>query len=80
MLIIFLGWYSDGFCCISSGDVFVSLGIIDFKCRKIICYDYESKNVKFEIEKDEDGNGIFKGGEFVFYVVENKNGDVCVLD
>lgn len=80
MLIIFLGWYSDGFCCFSSGDVFVSLGIIDFKCRKIICYDYESKNVKFEIEKDEDGNGIFKGGEFVFYVVENKNGDVCVSD
>lgn len=75
-----LGWHPDGLCCTSSGDVLVSLGTTDFKCRKIICYDYEDKNVKTEIEEDEDGNRIFKGGEFALYVAENKNGDVCAAD
>lgn len=75
-----LGWHPDGLCCTSSGDVLVSLGTTDFKCRKIICYDYEDKNVKTEIKEDEDGNRIFKGGEFALYVAENKNGDVCAAD
>lgn len=74
------GWHPDGLCCTSTGDVLVSLGTTDFKCRKIACFDFEEKKVKIEIEKDEDENAIFNGGEFALYVAENKNGDVCASD
>jgi streptogramin lyase len=33
-----------------------------------------------EIDRDEDGEPIYKGGEYGVYVVENNNGDVCASD
>jgi hypothetical protein len=33
-----------------------------------------------EIDRDEDGEPIYKGGKYSLYVVENNNGDVCASD
>ena len=75
------GWHPDGLCCTRSGDILVSLGTTDFKSRKIACFGYDKDiTVKREINEDEEGNQIFKAGEFALYVAENKNGDICASD
>nr|XP_022296851.1 uncharacterized protein LOC111106461 isoform X1 [Crassostrea virginica] len=75
------GWHPDGLCCTRSGDILVSLGTTDFKSRKIACFGYDKEiTVKREVNEDEEGNQIFKAGEFALYVAESKNGDICASD
>jgi sugar lactone lactonase YvrE len=50
----------------------------DYSQRKIV--RYQGHNVTQEIDRDEDGEPIYKGGKYPLHVVENKNGDVCVSD
>ncbi|XP_061178855.1 E3 ubiquitin-protein ligase TRIM71-like [Saccostrea echinata] len=72
------GWHPDGLCCTRSGDILVSLGTTDFQSRKIV--SYEGTTLKQEMDKDDHGNPIFKGGEYALYVAENNNGDICASD
>ena len=41
---------------------------------------YQGQNIKQEINKDEQGNPIFKDGGKSLFMSENNNGDVCVSD
>ncbi|XP_056001161.1 uncharacterized protein LOC125653789 isoform X2 [Ostrea edulis] len=41
---------------------------------------YQGHTVKQEIERDEDGEPIYKGGKYALCVVENNNGDICASD
>jgi hypothetical protein len=72
------GWQPDKLCCTKSGDILVSMFIFDFSQRKIV--RYQGHTVIKEIDKDEDGESIYKGGQYGLYVVENNNGDVCASD
>jgi DNA-binding beta-propeller fold protein YncE len=72
------GWYPEGLCCTPSGDVLVSMSTTDFSHCKIV--RYRGQNVEQEIEKDDDGESIYKGGDNMLFVEENNNGDVCTSD
>ncbi|XP_048740317.2 uncharacterized protein LOC125654400 [Ostrea edulis] len=67
------GWHPGRLCCTKSGDILVSMYTTDFSQHKIA--RYQGHTVKQEIDRDEDGEPIYKGGEYSLYVVENNNGD-----
>ena len=74
------GWLPWRLCCTRSGDILVHMyqrtGLQSK--NKTICY--HGQNVKQEINKDGQGNPIFKDGDYSVYISENNNGDVCVSD
>jgi hypothetical protein len=72
------GWHPGRLCCTKSGDILVSMGTADESQRKIV--RYQGHTVTQEINKDEDGKPIYKGGKLPLCVVENNNGDVCASD
>jgi hypothetical protein len=69
------GWKPSQLCCTKSGDILVSMYNTDSSRYKIV--RYQGHTTTQEIDKDEDGEPIYKGGKFPLYVVENNNGDVC---
>jgi hypothetical protein len=54
------------------------MGTTDFSQHKIV--RYQGHTVTEEIDRDEDGEPIYKGGRYGLFVVENNNGDVCASD
>ncbi|XP_048741733.2 E3 ubiquitin-protein ligase TRIM71-like [Ostrea edulis] len=72
------GWHPGILCCTKSGDILVSMYTTDFSQRKIV--RYQGHTVKQEIDRDDDGEPIYKGGKYPLYVVENNNGDICASD
>lgn len=70
------GWEPRVVCCSRSGDILVS--VFNAKRNKII--RYQGKKIKQEIENDEHGNTIFAEGDYMLFVTENGNGDICVSD
>ncbi|XP_048743729.2 uncharacterized protein LOC125657116 [Ostrea edulis] len=72
------GWHPDRLCCTKSGDILVSMRTTDKSQRKIV--RYQGHTVKQEIDRDEDGEPIYKRGKYRLYVVENNNGDICASD
>ncbi|XP_048740322.2 uncharacterized protein LOC125654406 [Ostrea edulis] len=72
------GWHPEKLCCTKSGDILVSMCTTDKSQRKIV--RYQGHTVKQEIDRDEDGEPIYKGGEYLLCVVENNNGDICATD
>lgn len=77
---IFQDWILYRLCCSKLGDILIF--VFNGLEKKLICY-YEKKIIQ-EIYKDENGKLIFKEGKIRYvlciYVVENNNGDVCILD
>jgi hypothetical protein len=72
------GWHPVGLCCTKSGDILVSMDTPDKNKYKVV--RYQGNTVIQEIDRDEDGKPIYKGGKNGLYVVENNNGDVCASD
>ncbi|XP_056022354.1 brain tumor protein-like [Ostrea edulis] len=73
------GWSPMGLCCTRSGDILVSMSTSGFTSRyKIVRYDKHI--MKQEIERDDHGQPIYKGGRNILWVVENNNGDICASD
>jgi hypothetical protein len=72
------GWKPDRLCYTKSGDILVSMYTPDFNKTKLV--RYQGQIVIQEIDKNEDGEPIYKGGKTGLYVVENNNGDVCASD
>ena len=68
------GWEPRGICCTKARDMLVNLnnGIRN----KII--RYQGQTVIQEIDRDEHGNPIFPKKDYMFYLSENRNGDICV--
>lgn len=63
-------------CCTRSNTILVFMSRYD---RNMI-YRYKGKKNTQCIEKNEDGNPIFKDGKGGLYVAENTNEDICVSD
>ncbi|XP_048741975.2 tripartite motif-containing protein 3-like [Ostrea edulis] len=72
------GWKPGRLCCTRSGDILVSMCSIDYSYFKIV--RYQGQRVTQEIDKDEQGNPIYQGGEYSVYVTENNNGDIVASD
>jgi hypothetical protein len=72
------GWNPDGLCCTRSGDILVSMSHLFCTYRKIV--RYHDHIVKQEIDRDVNGQPIYKGGENILLVTENNNGDICASD
>ncbi|XP_048752263.2 uncharacterized protein LOC125663883 [Ostrea edulis] len=72
------GWHPGQLCCTKSGDILVSMFTTDQSQYKIV--RYREHTVIQEVDRDEDGEPIYKGGEYGLYVVENINGDICASD
>jgi hypothetical protein len=66
------GWYSDKLCCTRSGDILVCMYTDDYSQRTKVVR-YQGPIVTQEIDKDEDGEPIYKGGNYPLCVVENNN-------
>lgn len=75
---IFQDWILYRLCCSKLEDILIS--VFNGWEKKIICY-YEKKIIQ-EIYKDDNGKLIFEEGKFRYdlCIVENNNGDVCILD
>lgn len=65
-------------CCSKLGDIYVALALLGVGEQKIA--RYHGQKLLQDIEKDEDGNKIFKDGFWPLYITENNNGDICVSD
>jgi hypothetical protein len=72
------GWKPDRLCYTKSGDILIGMCTFDFSQRKIV--RYQGQSVTQEIDRDEDGKPIYKGGNYGLHVVENNNRDVCASD
>ncbi|XP_055998839.1 E3 ubiquitin-protein ligase TRIM71-like [Ostrea edulis] len=72
------GWHPGQLCCTKYGDILVSMLTTDYSQRKIV--RYQGHTEKQEIDRDEDGEPIYKGGKYTLFVVENNNGDICASD
>ncbi|XP_062616128.1 uncharacterized protein LOC134277845 [Saccostrea cucullata] len=72
------GWSPSGLFSTKSGDLLVSMCTFDEERYKIV--RYEGKIITQEIEKDEQGSPLFKGGHKMLFVTENINGDICASD
>lgn len=69
-------WIPSRMHCTRSGDILVSM----FNGQKKKIIRYHGKKKLQVIEKDNDDKPIFEDGNFVLYLTENNNGDVCASD
>ncbi|XP_062604201.1 uncharacterized protein LOC134280423 isoform X2 [Saccostrea cucullata] len=69
-------WKPAGLCTTRSGDILVNLYNGDQ--NKIV--RYQGEKVKQEIFKDENDKPIYGSGEYMLFVAENSNGDICASD
>ncbi|XP_056002566.1 E3 ubiquitin-protein ligase TRIM71-like [Ostrea edulis] len=72
------GWKPAKLCCTKSGDILVSMFTTDYSQTKV--FRYQGHTMKQEIDRNEDGEPIYKGGQYPLYVVENNNGDIVASD
>ncbi|XP_078328805.1 uncharacterized protein LOC144623839 isoform X2 [Crassostrea virginica] len=80
------GWTPRNLSCTRSGDILVHMYkrnmflLLSGSGTKNKIIRYQGQNIKQEINKDEQGNPIFKDGHYSLFMSENNNGDVCVSD
>ncbi|XP_062621001.1 uncharacterized protein LOC134282617, partial [Saccostrea cucullata] len=72
------GWHPRGLCVTRSGDVLVDTCTPNGSHEKIV--RYRGQTAVQEIDKDDCGQNIFKGGINGVLLEENNNGDICVSD
>ncbi|XP_062598673.1 uncharacterized protein LOC134260105 [Saccostrea cucullata] len=71
-----MDWKPAGLTCSRSGDVLVNLYNGDQ--NKIV--RYQGKTIKQEIFKDDNEEEIYGSGNFMLFIAENNNGDICASD
>ncbi|XP_078328795.1 uncharacterized protein LOC144623831 [Crassostrea virginica] len=74
------GWSPWRFCCTRSGDILIHMYKWSGPQTKNKIIRYQVQNRKQEINKDGQGNPIFKDGGYSLLMSENNNEDVCVSD
>ncbi|XP_062600631.1 uncharacterized protein LOC134262272 [Saccostrea cucullata] len=72
------GWHPSGLCCTRSGDILISMTTTGDRYHKIV--RYQGQRVTQEIDKDEHGDPIYKGGNEILNVVESNSGDIVASD
>ena len=74
------GWTPVILSCTRSGDILVHVSKESGRRTENKIMRFQGKNIRQEISIDGQGNPIFKDGEYLLYMSENNNGDVCVSD
>lgn len=71
------GWEAMGISCSRSGNVLICLMNVKNEHK---VHQYKDKACIKEFQCDENGEKLYKNGEYMLYPQENVNGDVCVVN
>ena len=71
-------WRPLRLCSTYSGDLLVTMVLIDWRQSKVV--RYSGSTVKQSIQWDDQGKALYSSSTFGKYLSENKNFDICVAD